>query len=65
MFNNLITKINEALKTGNVVVARSLLDEAWKVADSEADRKTAHNIGNKVQREIFAQYELGTLQQAA
>lgn len=58
MFNDLMDTCLEYLQLGNVTKAMELLDKARGQALGMAERKLAHDMGNEIQKEIFAQYEL-------
>jgi len=56
MFNQIMSQVSKELTAGNLEHARELLDELWKIAVEPIERKTAHDLGNKIQGAIFEQY---------
>jgi hypothetical protein len=61
-----VAEIKALLAKGDVEGATAVLNEAWNVAGQHrASRTVAHDLGNEIQKALFAQYEAAHAQGGA
>lgn len=55
-FNEIVHRAIEALEGGRIKEACRLLDEAMSLATSKEERTVLHDLGNEIQKAVFAEY---------